>query len=287
MICKRMMAMFPLKLYKISRIFFCVFVVLQAFLLSRYMVENEDDDVYYALTAVVLVFFVFGVPKFGELKNHLGRVWFSYSLPLVGMIAAIYGRIVIEENKLKEGEMLSCLYNGTSNSTVNSHDESHSFFDAKLLKITLCLTPGAMLLLLTSVTGETEILTQLYFTTVMDLFDGVEMLEVLHEDVCNRLPMGWEVAVLAASCLFFFFSFLEVHQVKPTEDDEWKFRKMTTIVSTGFQLVLNVAFLVIRAVLWYKYDYGSAIFLAKNIISIIIVLVSVLECCGVITRKAA
>ena len=199
---ERIMAIFPLKLYKISRIFFCGFAVLQAFLLSRYVVESEDTEACYGLAAifVVLLFVVLAVFWCGKLRNHLSAVWFSYSVPLVVMIAVIYGRIVIEKNKLKDGEIFSCLYNGT----VNSHDESDSFFDAKLLKITLCLTPGAMLLLLTSVTDETEILTQLYFTTVMDLFDGVEMLEVLHEDVCNRLPMGWEVAVLAASCCVLF-----------------------------------------------------------------------------------
>ena len=126
----------------------------------------------------------------------------------------------------------------------------------------------------------------------MDLFDGVEMIEVLHEDICDKIPMGWEIAVLVAALLFFLLSFLEVYPVKfkksndACKQDEVKFCKKRAIVNTYFQIVLNLAFLVIRAVLWLHYDFDSAVFLAKNFIAIVIALVDILEALGYIITKS-
>jgi hypothetical protein len=54
------------------------------------------------------------------------------------------------------------------------------------------------------------------------------------------------------------------------DDDEAKERKKTAVVNICFQIILNLAFLAIRLVLWFYYDFDSAIFLAKNFISLVI-----------------
>ncbi len=279
------MACCSVKLYIISRFFFFVFLVAQPALLSKFVVDHENEDGFFGLAALVVIplFCWIGTLYRGELKYRLSLVWFLYSCVLVIMMGVIFGRAVIEDNKLREQEIATCLCTPNANNTTTGH----SFFDSKFLKITLSFTPGLMLLLLTSVTDESGILKQLYLTTVMDLFDGIEMIEVLHEDVCDKIPMGWEIAVLVAALLFFLFSFLEVHQVKfEKPNDAGKFRKKTAILNTCIQIILNLAFLVIRSVLWLHYDFDSGIFLAKSVISLAITLVDVLETLGYIITKS-
>ena len=268
------------ELYMISRCFFFLLIVAQPILLSIFIVNHENNYGFLALPLIfaIPIFCCIEMLRRGTLKQRLSIVWFLYSCGLVIMMGVIFGRAVIEDNKLREQEITTCLCTANVNNTTT---ESHSFFDSKFLKITLCLTPGIMLLLLTSVTDESGTLKQLYFTSVMDLFDGVEMIEVLHEDVCDKIPKGWEIAVLVAALSFFFGSFLEVHQIKFDEDDddEAKERRKTTVIAIVFQIVLNVAFLVIRLFLWFKYDFDSAVFLAKNVISLVVAIVDVVERC--------
>ena len=62
-----------------------------------------------------------------------------------------------------------------------------------------------MLLLLNSVTDEAEVLTDLYFTAILDLFDGMEMLEVSPEDQAeiSEVKLVMEISILVLVCLFF------------------------------------------------------------------------------------
>ena len=257
----------------VSRVFFCLLLVAQLVLLSIFVAEHENNWGFIGLAALVLIPLVCWIVILckKKLKKFLSAVWLGYSCVLVVMMGVIFVRAVIEDDKLREHEIATCLCNVTS-ATSNATTTEHSFFDSKFLKITLCFTPGLMLLLLTSVTDEDGILKQLYFTTVLDLFDGIEMIEVLHEDACDKIPLGWEIAVLVAALLFFLLSALELHQVKFDEDDddEAKERKKTAVVNICFQIILNLAFLAIRLVLWFYYDFDSAIFLAKNFISLVI-----------------
>ena len=266
--------------YMISRCFFFLFIVAQPILLSIFIVNHENNDGFGGLPlifAIPIVYWIVTLRR-GTLKQRLSIVWLVYSCGLVIMMGVIFGRAVIEDNKLREQEIATCLCTANVTSTTT---ETHSCFDSKFLKITLCFTPGIMLLLLTSVDDKTGTLEQLYFTSVMDLFDGVEMIEVLHEDVCDKIPKGWEIAVLVAALSFFLGSFLEVHQIKfdKDDDDEAKERRKTTVIAIIFQIVLNVAFLVIRLFLWLKYDFDSAVFLAKNVISLVVAIVDVVKRC--------
>ena len=289
----------------ISRVFFLVLLVVQAFLLSKFVADHENAYGYFGLAGFLIpLLFWCGTLYYDGLKYRLGAVWLLYSCILVIMIGVIFGRAVIEDDKLREHEIATCLCTPNFNNATTTED---SFFDSKFLKITLCFTPGLMLLLLTSVKDEDEILKQLYLTTVMDLFDGIEMVEVLHEDVCDKIPMGWEIAVLIAALLFFLTSALELHQVKFTNPakisnpekkkakktksesqnaQKQPYRKRVVKVNVFFQVLLNLAFFVIRAVLWFRYDFNSAVFLAKNVISLVVVLVDILEVRGYITTES-
>ena len=305
------MALFPLKLYNVSKVAFVCIIIIQGFLLSKYLVDHYDSHGYFASAAVFIVVSLFlwipvrwVVDPKVKLENSLGIIWLFYMVALVAMICWIYGGILIKHDKLREEIAKGKLCNNTSanntsanntsanNTSANNRTSkpSDTFFDSKFLKITLCFTPGEMLLLLTSVSDHGEVFERFYLTIVLDLFDGVEMLEVLHEDVSKKVPMGWEVTILAAASLYFLLSFLEIQQVKFDDNDQEKKREVTKLCNTVSQIILNLSFLVIRLVLWFKYDFDSAIFIAKNVISLVIALVPVLEseCCGItcITRES-
>ena len=288
------MALFPLKLYNVSKVFFAGIIIIQGFLLSKYLVDHYDNHGYFASAAVFIFLSLFlwiAVLWVDDdkvkLENSLGIIWLFYMVALVAMIWWIYGGILLGHGELREEIAVGNLCNNTfaKNGTSFMSKHSHTFFDSKFLKITLCFTPGAMLLLLTSVSGHSEVFELLYLTTVLDLFDGVEMLEVLHADVCNTVPMGWNITVIAASTLYFLLSFLEIQQVKFDDNEEAKERKKTKVCNIVSQIILNLCFLVIRLVLWFGYGFYTAIFISKNVISLVIALVPVLESARIITSS--
>ena len=135
------MACFSVKLYKISRVLFFALLVAQPILLSKFVADHNSNDDFYALATMFLIplFYWAGTLYFEGLKYRLASVWFSYSIVFVIMMGVIFGRAVIEDNKLREHEIATCLCNVTNITT-----ESQSFFDSKFLKITLCFTPGIL-----------------------------------------------------------------------------------------------------------------------------------------------
>jgi cation transport ATPase len=316
-----------MKLYTISRFLFFIFAIIQGSFFSRFMVAHINEYGFYGLAtmfAIPLLFLAVTLHHNG-LKYRLGVVWFLYSCILVIMIAIIFGEIVIKDNKLRneveESKSQPCIdgknnyafqnisntsmYNESVNqrhsdkntTKIENSKKTHPFFDSTVLTLTLSLTPAQMLLLLTSAADESEISTDIYFTTTMNLFDGVEMLEVLLQVPHGKIPKGWEIAVVVVVCIYYFVSFLEIHQIKfvPKENnrdtvpvemrtktaaaeensrDTVKMRKKTAAVNTIFQLIFNACFMVIRLVLWLRFHVNAAVFLIKNVIALVILLVA-------------
>jgi amino acid permease len=310
-----------MKLYKISRILFFAVAITQGIFLSQFMVEQNNDNSFYGLAAMFAIplLCLVGTLYYNGLKYRLSVVWFLYSCILVIMIAIIFGEIVIKDNKLRneveeskskpsidgknnyafENFSNSSMYNESVNqrhsdkntTKIKNSKKTHSFFDSTVLTLTLSLTPAQMLLLLASAADESGISTELYFVTSMNLFDGVEMLEVLLQVPHDKIPEEFEIAVVVVVCIYYFVSFLEIHQIKfvreedtsvladtsentveNTSEDTVKFRKKTVVVNTVFQVILNACFMVIRLVLWLGFDVNAAVFLAKNGIALVILL---------------
>ena len=117
----------------------------------------------------------------------LWLVWLLYTwIALTPLIGLIFGSTVIE-NKL----------------------DSADFLGPNVLKTTLCITPVLMLLLLKSTPNTMDIINVLSFTVTLDLFDGIEMLEVILEEDENPhgIPKELEIAILVFVCLFFLVTF--------------------------------------------------------------------------------
>ena len=258
-----------LKLRRISRIFFGVFLVVQGALLVQYPVQYEGNYGYYGLLAfhaAILIAWAKILCR-DTLIQRFWLVWLLYAFVLTVMVAIIFGKIVIQ-NKL----------------------DNDIFFGSNVLKTTLCVAPAEMLLLLNSVSDKANVLTELYFTATLDLFDGMEMLEVLVEDAreantleanvtgtktmqSNAVPKSMKFSILGFVCAFFLTSFVELFQIKFEEDgSDAKLRKRTFCINTFFQVVMNVGFLVLRFVLWFKFDRDAAIFISKNVFALVLVL---------------
>ena len=109
-----------------------------------------------------------------------------------------------------------------------------------------------------------------------------ELLE--HGTHGDDVPKDLEIAILVFVCLFYFLSFLELlhlafrpeenpfkNEAEEKQDENRKKRwQRTHIINTVFQFFLNVSFFVLRMIMWIDCKRDAAIFLAKNLISIVI-----------------
>ena len=251
-------------LFIIGRALFVALLIIQCLSLVKYHVRYQGEgknDYWFFL----VLFFVPGICVWGNVvmeENNsriyrLWHVWLGYMFALTTMVGWIFGSFVIRKDKLKSDE----------------------FLGPNVLKTTLCITPLLMLLLLQSTAGKSEYdkyresLNELSFTVTLDLFDGIEMLEVLVDENENshEIPKGITIAILVLVCAFFFLSPLELLQVKSKEQGERTFwSKTVPYIRVTFRVVINISFGVLRLILWFKYGRNAPIFIAKNGISLLL-----------------
>ena len=224
----------------------------------KYVVKYEEkgDYLYWLFVLLFLPGFIAWLVVWCKRRiNWLWLVWLFYTLcALTPMVGWIFRRIVIE-NKL----------------------DSADFWGPNSLKAILCITPVLMLLLLQSTPDPYEygkyrgILNELCFRLTLDLFDGIEMLQVLLGD-CDEnpreIPKELEIVILAFVCVFFLVSPLELLHVKFERNGKCKTRKKVFWVRSIFHGLVNLGLLIIRIVLWSKYDRNAPIFITKNGISL-------------------
>ena len=150
--------------------------------------------------------------------------------------------------------------------------DSNSAFGPNMLKSLLCVTPVAIMALLNSAPPEPKYdsnVTAHSIVIAVNMFDGIEMLQVLLEKDGNcKLPDGLQIAIIVIVCIYLFVSFLELAKIKFKDYEEPKMRKRIFYIYFCFQGVLNLSFLIVRIVLWAKYERDAAIFIAKNLISL-------------------
>ncbi|KAJ7370870.1 hypothetical protein OS493_029414 [Desmophyllum pertusum] len=147
---------------------------------TRYQNQNGWYGLLFLyLPALILWFYI--LCDEGKLR-WLFFVWGLYVwLALVPTVGIVFGLV---EDKLEKG----------------------AFLGPNILKMTFCLTPLLLLLLLNTGTDSSEyreLVSKLSFQITLDLFDGVEMLEVvLEENELHRgIPKGFEQAIIAVVCI--------------------------------------------------------------------------------------
>ena len=247
----------------LGRLAFFVLYGLQSYSLTSYPAKYKGDDGLYALIVLFIPALGLWIWILCDERNlqWLFAVWPAYVwIALIPLIGIIFGGDDPIENKL----------------------DSQVFFGPNVLKMTLCVSPLLLLLLLSTGTDSMsyrELIWLLSLRIALDLFDTVEMLEVILEEniVSHNIPRRFEYAIISFACISFILSPLQLMEVK-TDYGEWKYRKLVSFCHKTLQtLAVNCVFLGLRLALFLEYNKDASIFITKNGI---IILLSLFETCS-------
>ncbi|XP_078375883.1 uncharacterized protein LOC144659343 [Oculina patagonica] len=249
-----------------GRFVFFALIIVQGISLASYPAryEHNANAGFYGLTALYLPALLLWLRIIWDEESlpWLFVVWVLYVwVALVPLIGAIFGRI--EDDIDKE-----------------------TFFGPNVLKLTLCISPLLLLLLNTAVDSVDyrELVLKLSLQIALDLFDGVEMLEVILEEneFSHGIPKSFEKAIIAFVCISFLVSPLQLAENKLRRNSgtgDWDVFTWKAILRITIQIFcVNGVFLVLRLVLFFDYGKDASIFIAKNGI---ILILSSLELCSI------
>ena len=165
-----------------------------------------------------------------------------------------------------------------------------SFFGPRFLRVILCF-PSGVFLLLDTIEYVVKPELNVEWSRVFDLFDTVELLQILIVDRRTSLAINQttktSMLVFGSISLFFpAFSLWELQACRkmPSETAGSSVHKGTRlvsrvrIVSKVCQLLfVNIAFLVLRLVLFFDFNLDASIFVAKNVIAIIVGVIEIIS----------
>ena len=189
-------------------------------------------------------------------------IWATYIPPFLVAVAVIFAKVV-------------------------QHLDIDKTFGPNALKGTLCITPALLVLLLYLTICPTyrKSILSISVTAALDIFDSIEMLEIIllqNERDDFQLSNDLKIAIIAFACGCFLISPLGLARNK-MDDDEIKERKGTSILYGLIQIFcINLPFLILRLIVWFDCGYEASIFIAKNIISLVISVIEIgvlCECC--------
>ena len=237
----------------------------QGVVFSIIMAENISSKygAFFLLYLPSIIMFLYFLLRYEYAKSdrqilYIWAVWFSYIVFAFVPIVAIIFSLVIE--KLSSGNVETLGINA--------------------IQLMLCITP-ILLILLLNITISPEhwkFIMTLSVTAALDLFDGIEMLNVIllqHQTG----PTFLELSSVTTACITFFACLnfvvsplaLIQHKMTGNKEGDVKRRKNTTVIKAGIQIgLINLPFLILRSFIWAKYHYESSVFLTKNIISLVV-----------------
>ena len=145
------------------------------------------------------------------------------------------------------------------------------------LKATLCITPVLLILLLhlTICPSYRKPVLSLSIFSALNIFDGIEMLEIVlmkHEGHL-KLNIETEKSIIAFACMCFLLSPLGLIRNKFEGNGEVVEREKPSMILGPIEIGTNLPFLILRGVVWGVYKYEASVFIAKNIISLVVGLV--------------
>ena len=153
--------------------------------------------------------------------------------------------------------------------------DKEKFLGPNALKVTLCLTPVLFLFLpniasdLSGTDDHRQLAFRLTIQVTIDLFDAVEMLDIVLDETENShgIPKWFGRLMVAVACFSFLLSLLQMAEYK-LDGGKVEERKCFAIFLNVVQIVfLNFVFMVIRLVI-FVYKKEESIFIAKNGIAI-------------------
>ena len=240
--------------------YFAIYVS-QAVILTLFLVHHFNSvylvfvAVLYLPSLVYLAFFFyrFKVADDDKAVRHVVAIWSLYIIfAFVPIVATIFASVV---------------------GNLSSSDD----LGPNVLRSTLCLAPGLLILLFTLTVSPKylDFILALSITTALDLFDGIELLEIilLQGRGFYKLNDGTEISIIVFASLSFLVSPTTLLQYKITNGDTGNIKrrgKMGIIVVFIRLILINLPFLVVRSYAWNKHGYDSTVFMAKNIIALVV-----------------
>ena len=227
--------------------------MIQSGFLAAYPATYQDRDTaaLCLLCIPVLVYWIYCLCT----EASLLRMFFTWGLYLVvfliPMIATIFAVAGDELDKTK-------------------------FLGPNTLKVILCLTPVLFLFLPNTASGlsESDDYRQLAFRltiqVTIDLFDTVEMLDIVLDENENShgIPKWFGRLMVAVACFSFLLSLLQMAENKLVEGEVEQWKCLAIIRNVVQMVCVNLVFMVIRLVIFFKYKKEESIFIAKNGIAI-------------------
>ena len=268
----------------VGRFVFVLLLLIQAGFLVAYSVDYGEvsvgapivQGVLFAITAFVWFALICTKAKL----SLLFYVWVLYIFTLVVNIEILFG-------------------------TIGDKLDSNQFLGPNVLKGVLCVTPPLLLLLLHNADDldrsdeRKDLVSKLSYQMAIDLFDVVNMIDIVLEDKRHRsanfsctntiinepnltsatsslktIPESFGIVMVTVASLSLLMSLWQLFENKLSKDDT-KIRFRATVLRNLVEIALvNFVFLIIRLVVYAEYRRDESIFIAKNIISIVL---SILE----------
>lgn len=237
----------------LGRAVFFILMIIQGVFLAFYPAKYENQIGWYG----ILVLYLPSLLAWSCILRNEGQlrwfflVWGLYTwLGLVPSIGVIFGLV---EDKL----------------------EKETYFGPNVLGLSLSISPLLLLLLLNTATDSrehSELITHLSFRMILDLFDGIEMLDiVLKESEFNHgVPTSLKKAMIAVACNVFLLSPFQLAEIKFEGHGSYQIRRVPSALRTVIKILcVDSVLLGLRMDLLLNFGKES-IFIAKN--SIIIIL---------------
>jgi hypothetical protein len=178
--------------------------------------------------------------------------WFMYILLYMISVGIIFGEVA---HKLKKSET----------------------YGPNFLKGILSIAPALLVLVLHLVISPSyrRGVLSLSVIAALNIFDGIEMLEIVlmqNEREDFNLDDSVEKSIIAFACLSFVATSLGLARNKFVGNDTIEVRSDDGAVCLGlFEVIFtNVPFLALRIYVWDHCGYEASIFIAKNIVSLVV-----------------
>ena len=200
--------------------------------------------------------------SYADNDKRIRHVWFGWGLYIVAYIITVAMIFIKVAHKLTKDDVLG----------INA------------LMGTLCITPVLLIILLQltiSPAYQKHILLSSVFGA-LNIFDAIGMLEIflMQNEAGFDLNKKTEICIVVFACFCFFLSPFGFLRNKFVANGVVKVRKRTSILHVLLEIIgIDLPFLVLRAVMWRKYE--AAIFMAKNIIALVIGVIEIFVLIGV------
>ena len=232
---------------------FFALITTQCFFLVAYPATYKNNTNWYLLAISFAPAFIVWFCLLADNANlrQLFFVWGWYICALIANIAIIFN-------------------------VVGDNIDKNKFLGPNVLKMVLCITPLLLLLLLHSADDTDEndeygkLVTKLSYQMAIDLFDVVDMIDIVLEEFEHDfgIPKGFRTAMIVLACFSLLFSIWQLAENKLV-GGEAKIRFKTAFWRSIGEMVINLVFLIMRAVVFFEYGKDESIFIAKNGIAII------------------